>query len=113
MVGNIERTRLKDTKKILFFLGMNDGIVPKNSTPGGIITDSERDILKSKDYKLAPTTRENIFKQRIYLYSLFCQTIRTDCFMFSKSDSDGSTLRKSYIIGILEKMFPNNERKAI
>lgn len=111
MVGNIERTRLKDTKKILFFLGMNDGIVPKNSTPGGIITDSERDILKSKDYKLAPTTRENIFKQRIYLYSLFAKPLEQIVLCYSKSDSDGSTLRKSYIIGILEKMFPNMKEK--
>ena len=50
---------------------MNDGIVPKNSTPGGIITDSERDILKSKDYKLAPTTRENILnREYIYIHYL-------------------------------------------
>lgn len=49
MVGDIERTRLKDTKKIIFFLGVNDGIIPKMAINGGIITDSDRDFLKADE----------------------------------------------------------------
>ena len=73
MVGDIERTRLKDTKKIIFFLGVNDGIIPKMATNGGIITDSDRDFLKADEkegFVLAPTARENILdvykRQGIY-----------------------------------------------
>lgn len=107
MVGNIERTRLKDTKKILFFVGMNDGIVPNTSAGGGMITDSERDILSTKDFELAPTSRDNIFKQRIYLYSLFAKPLEQIILCYSQTGSDGATLRKSYIIGTLMNMFEN------
>ena len=58
-------------KKIIFFLGVNDGIIPKSGEVGGIITDTDRDFLDGKDYTLAPTARDNVFKQRVYLYSLF------------------------------------------
>ena len=107
MVGNIERTRLKDTKKVLFFLGMNDGIVPNTSVGGGIITDSERDVLSTKNFEMAPTTRENIFKQRIYLYSLFAKPLEQIVLCYSQTGADGSALRKSYIIGTLQNLIDN------
>lgn len=113
MVGNIERTRLKDTKKILFFVGMNDGIVPNTSSGGGMITDSERDVLSTKNFELAPTTRDNIFKQRIYLYSLFAKPLEQIVLCYSQTGADGTSLRKSYIIGTLLNMFPKVKEEHI
>ena len=108
MVGDIERTRLKDTKKIIFFLGVNDGIIPKMATNGGIITDSDRDFLKADEkegFVLAPTDRENIFKQKVYLYSLLAKPTEKIILTLSKTDNAGKTLRKSYLISDLQKMF--------
>lgn len=53
MVGDIQRTRLKDTKKIIFFMGVNDGIIPAAGVTGGIITDSDREFLEKNNYVLA------------------------------------------------------------
>lgn len=47
MVGDLERTRLKDIKKIIFFAGVNDGLVPSANSGSGIITDMEREFLRS------------------------------------------------------------------
>ena len=108
MVGDIERTRLKDTKKIIFFLGVNDGTIPKMATNGGIITDSDRDFLKADEkegFVLAPTARENIFKQKVYLYSLLAKPTEKVILTLSKTDNAGKTLRKSYLISDLQKMF--------
>mgnify|MGYP000279045512 FL=1 len=60
MVGDLERTRLKDIKKIIFFAGVNDGLVPSANSGSGIITDMEREFLRSANYVLAPTAKENI-----------------------------------------------------
>ncbi len=113
MVGNIERTRLKDTKKILFFVGMNDGIVPGSGVSGGIITDRERDILSEKHFELAPTGRDNIFKQRIYLYSLFAKPLEQIVLCYSQTGSDGTALRKSYIVSTLLNMFDKLKEEHI
>lgn len=105
MVGDIERTRLKDTKKIIFFVGVNDGIIPSGGAADGIITDSDREFLEKNNYVLAPTARENVFKQRLYLYSLLAKPVEKISITFSKSASDGSIRRKSYLINTLRNMF--------
>lgn len=107
MVGDIERTRLKDTKKIIFFIGVNDGIIPAGSVSGGIITDTDREFLENKNYVLAPTARENVFKQRVYLYSLLAKPTEQIYLSYSKSASDGSVRRKSYLISTIQKLFEN------
>lgn len=107
MVGDIERTRLKDTKKIIFFIGVNDGIIPGGGVSGGIITDSDREFLENKNYVLAPTARENVFKQKFYLYTLMAKPTEKMILSYSKSSSDGSVRRKSYLISNIQKLFKN------
>lgn len=107
MVGDIERTRLKDTKKIIFFIGVNDGIIPGGGVSGGIITDSDREFLENRNYVLAPTARENVFKQKFYLYTLMAKPTEKIIMSYSKSASDGSVRRKSYLISNIQKLFKN------
>lgn len=52
-IGDIERTRLTNIK-VMFFAGVNDGIVPKAAGRGGIISQYEREALKELDIELAP-----------------------------------------------------------
>ena len=78
------------------------------ATNGGIITDSDRDFLKADEkegFVLAPTARENIFKQKVYLYSLLAKPTEKVILTLSKTDNAGKTLRKSYLISDLQKMF--------
>ena len=44
VVGDVERSRLKQVKA-LFFLGVNDGNIPKGTSKGGIISDIDREFL--------------------------------------------------------------------
>ncbi len=43
VVGDITRTRL-DHIKILFFIGVNDGIVPQKKENSSLFTDKEREF---------------------------------------------------------------------
>ena len=67
VVGDMERTRLKQVK-VLFFLGVNDGNIPRNSQKGGIISDIDREFLSGSEFELAPTPRAQMYIQRLYLY---------------------------------------------
>ena len=67
VIGDITRTRLAHIK-VLFFIGVNDGIIPARREGGSLLTDREREFFGEQDLELAPTAREDSFQQRFYLY---------------------------------------------
>lgn len=105
LVGDIERTRLGNIKA-LFFLGVNEGKVPKSGEKGGLISEEEREYLNSEKATVAPGARERMYTQRFYLY---LSLTRPDSYLYltySKSGADGSSLRPSFLIGQICRLFP-------
>ena len=90
--GDIERTRLTDIS-LLFFVGVNDGIVPKAEAGGGILSELEREDLRSEDLELAPNRRENFFIQKFYLYLLMTKASKRLYLSYSSGGMAGETLR--------------------
>ncbi|MBR4026848.1 MAG: exodeoxyribonuclease V subunit gamma [Lachnospiraceae bacterium] len=105
-IGDIERTRLSHVK-ILFFIGVNDGIVPKSVNAGGIISQYEREVLEQADMTLAPGAREQAFIQKFYLYLNLTKPSEQLYMSFSRVDSEGRSLRPSYLIQTIKRMFPD------
>ena len=104
-VGDIERTRLNHVK-ILFFVGVNDGVVPKAGNQGGIISQFEREKMAEYHLELAPGAREKVFIQKFYLYLNMTKPSERLYVTFCRVNSDGKALRRSYLIGTLLKLFP-------
>lgn len=105
LIGDIERTRLEDIR-VLFFLGVNDGVIPKTGGDGGILSQLEREVLSEADYELAPTARERAFIQRFYLYLNMTKPSERLYLTFAGCGADGSARRRSYLIGMIRGMFP-------
>lgn len=105
VVGDMERTRLKDIK-VLFFIGVNDGVVPTSIIGGGILSDMERELLKEKKIELAPTKREQIYIERFYLYLNLTKPSESVYLTFCKTDFSGKAIKASYLIGKIEQLFP-------
>lgn len=105
VVGDITRTRL-DEIKVLFFVGVNDGIVPMKKLTAGILTDADRMVLKSCRMELAPTSREDGFMQRFYLYLMMTKPKQQLILSYADFDSAGRQLRPSTLIGEVKRMFP-------
>ncbi len=105
VVGDMERSRLKQVK-VLFFLGVNDGNIPKGSTKGGIISDLDREFLQQSEFELAPTPRQKMYIQRLYLYMNMTKPSDRLYLSFSKMNSQGKSIRPSYLIDMLRKLFP-------
>lgn len=110
VVGDIERTRLKDIK-VLFLLGANDGIIPKSGDTGGLLSDIERELLKNADVEMAPTKRENIYTEQFYLYLNMTKPQNRLYITYSNISSDGKKRKQSYLIGKICSLFPNIEIK--
>lgn len=104
-VGDITRSRLSHVKA-LFFVGVNDGVVPCVSGRGGILSEAERNRLKARQVELAPTAREEGFLQRFYLYLALTKPSKALYVSFSMASADGKSLRPSSLVGQLLKLFP-------
>ena len=105
IVGDMERTRLNQVK-VLLFLGVNDGNIPRNANKGGIISDIDREFLKDSDIELAPTPRQQMFTQRLYLYMNMTKPSERLYLSYARISSDGKTLRPSYLIDTVKDLFP-------
>lgn len=105
LVGDMERTRLKQVKA-LFFLGVNDGNIPKSTAKGGIISDMDREFLQESELELAPTPRQQMYIQRLYLYLNMTKPSRYLYVSYAKVNSSGKSLRPAYLIDVLRKIFP-------
>ena len=105
VVGDMERTRLKQVK-VLFFLGVNDGNIPKNASKGGIISDMDREFLIESGTEMAPSPRQQMYIQRLYLYLNMTKPSERLYLSYAKVNSDGKGIRQSYLIDTVRKLFP-------
>ena len=106
LVGDIERTRLNHVK-ILFFMGINDGNIPKGAGKGGVISDIDREFLRESGLELAPSPRQQMYVQRLYLYLNMTKPSHRLCLSYAKTGSDGAGLRPAYLIDLVRRMYPH------
>lgn len=66
LVGDMERTRLKDIQ-VLFFVGVNDGKIPREDGGGKILSELNREDLKlSESSAWRQLQKENLYTQKFY-----------------------------------------------
>jgi len=105
LVGDIERTRIKQVR-VLFFLGVNDGNIPKGAGNGGIISDIDREFLRESELELAPSPRQQMYIQRLYLYLNMTKPSGKLYLSYAKAGNDGKSLRPAYLIDLVRKLYP-------
>lgn len=108
VVGDMERSRLKQVK-VLFFLGVNDGNIPRSVTKGGIISDIDREFLQQSGFELAPTPRQQMYIQRLYLYANMTKPSERLYLSFCRMNSQGKSIRPSYLVDMIKKLYPRLE----
>lgn len=110
LIGDMERTRLKDVK-ILFFAGVNEGKIPKEKNGSKILSDLNREELEEPLEKmglaLAPTAREELYTQRFYLYLNLTKPSEEVYLTYSRLNGSGDAISPSYLISQVEKLFPH------
>ena len=112
VVGDIERTRLSHIK-VLFLVGCNDGNIPKNTDHGGLFSREDRELLVSHGVDMAPTAREEMFTQRLYLYMNLCKPSDKLFVSFACTDVSGKALKPAYLIETLKSLYSNLSIKEV
>ncbi len=108
MIGDIERTRLDDIR-VLFFLGLNEGVVPKKNDNRGVLSEADRDCLENMKVNLSADARKKAFVQRLYLYLILTKPSEKLYISYSNKGNDGAGLLASYLIRVVRQMFPDIE----
>ncbi len=107
MIGDIERSRLNHVK-VLFVLGINDGIIPKAAGSSGILSEADRAIL-GQELELAPDPRSRVFTEQFYLYQNLTKPSGELHLMYHMQDQDGNEVLPAYLIGRIRRIFPQLE----
>ena len=104
-IGDIARIKGRDVK-ILYIVGINDGVLPSSKKDEGILSDRDRGILNEIGVKLASTTRNKVFEEQFLLYTAL--TISSEYLMLSypMADFEGKSLRPSIVIPRIKKILP-------
>lgn len=105
VIGDTQRTRLKDIKA-LFFIGVNEGIIPAAIASGGILSDMERELLINNDIELAPTKRQQAFQEQFYIYLNMTKPQNRLYITYHKVNREGKSVNPSFLIGKLRQLFP-------
>ena len=106
--GDMTRSRLHDIK-MLFFMGMNEGLIPKQNSGSGILSDFDREYLREQGIVLSPTAREKIKEERLYFYMSVSKPEEVLYLSYSGMDMEGKGKRESYFLSVLRKIFPEIE----
>ncbi len=105
VAGDITRTRL-DRIRALFFVGVNEDVVPVNKDRQSLLTDMDREVFKRFQMELAPTSKEDSFIQRYYIYLVLTKPLDKLVLTCSLLDRSGKSRRPSTLIGELKRLFP-------
>lgn len=106
VLGDLKRTRLGDVK-VVFILGCNDGVIPTPVPTGGLITDREKEVLVSCPVELAPTGKQNNFREKFYIYTAMTKPEQKLVMTYAQMDGSGKAIRPSALLNDIYKIFPD------
>lgn len=104
VVGDVQRSRVKDVK-VVFLVGVNDAYIPGTNQKNGLLSEYDRTQLADGGVVLAPGMKEKTYIQKFYLYLILTKPTNQVYLTYSKSNSDGKSMRPSYLVADILKMF--------
>ena len=112
-IGDVARIKGREVK-ILYIVGINDGVFPAGKKDEGIRSDRDRGILSEAGIELASTTRNKVFEEQFLIYTALTMSCDYLKLSYPMADFEGKSLRPSIVISRMKKIFPYlQEQSAI
>lgn len=105
VIGDMQRTRLKDIKALLF-AGANDVYLPGALLRTGLLSELDREKFAREKLTLSAGGKEKAYVHKFYLYLNLTKPSEKLDIYYSKVSADGKSVRPSYLIQELQKLFP-------
>lgn len=108
LVGDLERSRLPNIR-VLFVLGVNDGVLPAPAQSQGIFSESERESIQNAGIALAPDGKRKLFEEQFLIYRGLTKPSEELYLTYATADITGKALFPSSLISRLQQMYPTLE----
>lgn len=112
LIGDAERTRLNNIR-VLFVLGVNEGVLPPYHEDIGIFFDAERGFISKNLFELAPDNSMRINRDRYLIYNCLCKPAEKLVLSYSCVSLSGGELKPSGVVSTVLDMFPKTEAKPV
>ena len=110
-VGDVDRSRSHKIK-IVFIIGLNDGMFPGTTKAEGFLNDADRQKILEKGIELAKGTVDRIYEDNFNIYKAFTTEKEKMYLSYSSSDMEGKSLRQSILVSRIKKIFTKLQEES-
>lgn len=111
-VSTVEFSRF-DNMKVVFVIGVNDGVYPMRIDHEGLMNDGDREWFSSIDMELFPTSTHRLMEENFYIYRAFSSPAERLYVTYSTSDEESKALLPSLYIQRLHNLFKINGKSTV
>lgn len=103
-VSTVEFSRF-DNMKVVFIIGVNDGVYPMRMDDEGLISDTERESFDAIEVELSPSSKSRLLQESFLTYRAFSSPTERLYITFPSADEESKALLPSLYINRLHKLF--------
>ncbi|MGG1676627.1 helicase-exonuclease AddAB subunit AddB [Neobacillus sp. NRS-1170] len=106
IIGDLEKSRLTEIK-VVFVVGVNEGVLPGKISDDGILADEDREMLFNAGIKVAPSSRTRLLDENFLAYKAFTAPSEILYVSYPLANDEGKALIPSSYIKRIKDMFPD------
>lgn len=105
VIGSADRVKTT-APKVVFAVGVNDGLFPMIPAADGILSDDERKKLSEYGLQMDDNFEEKMMEERFIAYSTLCSPSDKLFVTYSRKDITGAQLAPSELVTQIRRIFP-------
>lgn len=106
VMGTMQRTRTSSVRALIV-IGANEGLLPANGASDGMFGADELESLAEIGHQICKLDSVRVQEEKLAMYRNFSAPSDVLWVSWSNSGTEGSTERRSEIIGLIQDVFPD------